>query len=303
MMLTLPTRGEITVLLSKSLWRTGLPHVTSMAQDGGDLVVVRQPSSVHGSPPGSRPILLPPGWRSRNLRSLRTATGDEARPNEYVDTNNDRLNGRNNNESPNSRSADNSGDEDIDRSRTDLIVVRDPKGNTKVLKVVKSKPDIVKPKSEQNTTTTTTNTELHGNSDKLSKDPYPCPQCGNCRCEKCRNSNILPGALCCNGRCECSAESCLDCCTCMTCVKSLFYHCARESDREYAYCTDDPCSCRPHRRCARWTCMSLITLVLPCLCCYLPGRGALEAYRQCYSQGRRGCQCSRWDSGEAYNSL
>ncbi|XP_001176098.2 protein sprouty homolog 3 [Strongylocentrotus purpuratus] len=274
-----------------------------MAQDGGDLVV-RQPTSVHGSPPGSRPILLPPGWRNRNLLALRSATGDEARPNDYVDTNNDRLNGRNNNESPNSRSAENSGDEG--HLRTDLIVVRGPKGKAKVLRVVKSKPDEKpKSKSEQSSPTTPTHGgDLHGKGDeKLSKDPFPCPQCGCCRCEKCKNSNRLPSTWCCNGRCEFSPECVLNCCTCMTCVKSLFYHCARESDTEYAYCTDDPCSCRPHRRCARWTCLSLLSLCLPCLCCYLPGRGALEAYRQCQSQGRQGCQCSRWENGEAYDAL
>ncbi|XP_072171236.1 uncharacterized protein [Diadema setosum] len=284
-------------LNDKSLWRTGLPHVTSMAQDGGDLVV-RQPSSVLGLPAVTRPTLLPPGWRSRNLRSLRTATGDEARPNDYVDPNTDRLNGRNNNESPNSLSSENSGDEGSEPSRTDLIVVSDPKGKAKVLKVIKPKDD------KREVIATTPDTELHSTSDNtLSKDPFPCPQCGYCRCEKCRRSNRLPEAWCCNGRCACSPESVLDCCTCLCCVQSLFYHCARESDREYAYCTDDPCSCRPHRRCARWTCLSVLTLVLPCLCCYLPGRGAIEAYRQCYSQGRRGCECSHWETSEVYSAL
>lgn len=262
-----------------------------MAQDGADLVV-RQPTSIHGSPAGNRPIRLPPGWCSRNLRSLKTATGEEAQPNEYVDTNTERFNSRNNNESLNSRSTENSSDEGSEPSRTDLIVVKDFKGQTKVLKVKhKEKEDLKEAASNS--------TELHGNCDeKLSKDPFPCPQCGNCRCDKCRKSSSLPGAFCCNGRVECSAESVLNCCTCLCCVKTLFYHCATDSDTEYAYCADDPCSCRPHRRCARWTCVSLLSLVLPCLCCYLPGRGALEAYRQCYSQGRQGCQCSRYEPGE-----
>lgn len=63
----------------------------------------------------------------------------------------------------------------------------------------------------------------------------------------------------------------LDCCTCMCCVKGLFYHCTDASvDEDTLY--RHPCSCKgPVRECAgRWGIMGLVSIFLPCLLCYLP---------------------------------
>lgn len=63
----------------------------------------------------------------------------------------------------------------------------------------------------------------------------------------------------------------LDCCTCMCCVKGLFYHCTDDSmDGDTLY--HHPCSCKgPVRECAgRWGIMGLVSIFLPCLLCYLP---------------------------------
>ncbi|XP_070620541.1 sprouty-related, EVH1 domain-containing protein 1-like [Erythrolamprus reginae] len=69
--------------------------------------------------------------------------------------------------------------------------------------------------------------------------------------------------------------------TCMWCAESMLYHCMSDSEGEYS----DPCSCdtgHPHF-CIRWLALATLSLVVPCMCCYLP----LHA---CYSCGER-CGC------------
>uniref|UniRef100_G3U8G3 Sprouty RTK signaling antagonist 3 n=1 Tax=Loxodonta africana TaxID=9785 RepID=G3U8G3_LOXAF len=59
-------------------------------------------------------------------------------------------------------------------------------------------------------------------------------------------------------------------------------------------CADEPCSCGPSSCFIRWAAMSLISLFLPCLCCYLPTRGCLHLCQQgCDSLRRPGCRCKR----------
>ena len=71
----------------------------------------------------------------------------------------------------------------------------------------------------------------------------------------------------------------LDCCTCMCCVKGLFYHCTKDSKDE-GQMADNPCSCTgPLRECVgRWGVMGLMSVFMPCLLCYLP----FEAYFKCH---------------------
>ena len=70
----------------------------------------------------------------------------------------------------------------------------------------------------------------------------------------------------------------LDCCTCMCCVKGLFYHCTKDTKDEGAM-EENPCSCEgPVSGClARWGVMGLMSVFMPCLLCYLP----FEAYFKC----------------------
>ena len=72
----------------------------------------------------------------------------------------------------------------------------------------------------------------------------------------------------------------LDCCTCMCCVKGLFYHCTKDSEDE-GRLAEYPCSCQgPVSQClARWGVMGLLSVVMPCLLCYLP----FEACSRCYN--------------------
>ena len=71
----------------------------------------------------------------------------------------------------------------------------------------------------------------------------------------------------------------LDCCTCMCCVKALFYHCTKDSKDE-GQLAEHPCSCKgPVSECVgRWGIMGLISIFLPCLLCYLP----FEACFRCH---------------------
>lgn len=71
----------------------------------------------------------------------------------------------------------------------------------------------------------------------------------------------------------------LDCCTCMCCVKGLFYHCTKDTKDE-GKMADNPCSCKgPVGECVgRWGVMGLMSVFMPCLWCYLP----FEAYFRCH---------------------
>ena len=61
----------------------------------------------------------------------------------------------------------------------------------------------------------------------------------------------------------------LECCTCICCVKALFYHCTKDRDLEGNW-ADQPCSCKgPGVECAaRWGILGILSLFMPCLCCY-----------------------------------
>ncbi|XP_067119713.1 protein sprouty homolog 2-like [Centruroides vittatus] len=128
----------------------------------------------------------------------------------------------------------------------------------------------------------------------IHRDSIICRQCGRCKCESCRSPKRLPAKWICNDKYLCSADNCIDYCSCLCCVKGLFYHLAKdyETDNE-ASCADRPCSCVPHERCPRWSCLALASLFLPCLCCYWPLRGCLKTTETCYAAySGHGCRCS-----------
>ncbi|XP_074794088.1 sprouty-related, EVH1 domain-containing protein 3 isoform X1 [Natator depressus] len=78
-----------------------------------------------------------------------------------------------------------------------------------------------------------------------------------------------------NGRGQCQdapdpVGRCVYQLTCMWCAESMLYHCMSDSEGEYS----DPCSCdlgHPHF-CIRWMALVALSLVVPCMCCYLPLR-------------------------------
>ena len=62
---------------------------------------------------------------------------------------------------------------------------------------------------------------------------------------------------------------CIECCSCLCCVKAIFYHCTknRELERNWA---DRPCTCEvPGTECAtRWGILGMLSIFLPCVLCY-----------------------------------
>ncbi|XP_054929620.2 protein sprouty [Dermacentor andersoni] len=106
------------------------------------------------------------------------------------------------------------------------------------------------------------------------EDSIICGRCGRCRCDACQGPRPLPSRWVCGDKVHCSAGALVDCCSCVCCAKGLFYHWAKDYDLDTdVSCADQPCSCAPHRRCARWACLGLLSLLLPCLCLYWPLRG------------------------------
>lgn len=118
---------------------------------------------------------------------------------------------------------------------------------------------------------------------------FICEECGHCKCAQCATARPLPSCWLCNQRCLCSPENLIDYGTCLCCVKGIFYHCSSDDEDT---CADDPCSCGPGSCCARWMAMGLLSLLMPCLCCYLPTFGCLKLCQKGYDAVKRpGCRC------------
>ena len=71
----------------------------------------------------------------------------------------------------------------------------------------------------------------------------------------------------------------VECCTCVCCVKAMFYHCTKD-DEEEGRVAEHPCSCRgPRDECLpRWGILGTLSLCLPCLWCYLPFKACEKFY-------------------------
>ncbi|XP_044043068.1 protein sprouty homolog 2 [Siniperca chuatsi] len=116
-----------------------------------------------------------------------------------------------------------------------------------------------------------------------------CADCGRCCCSECSRPRALPSCWMCGRRCVCSAQSAVEYGTCVCCVKGLFYHCSSDDEDT---CTDKPFSCTQSHCCARWATVSLLSLLFPCLLCYLPAKGCVAVCQCCYDRVKRpGCRC------------
>ncbi|KAM9836287.1 protein sprouty homolog 2 [Aulostomus maculatus] len=124
------------------------------------------------------------------------------------------------------------------------------------------------------------NPDLHSN----------CEDCGRCRCSECNRARALPSCWMCGRRCMCSAQNAMEYGTCVCCIKGLFYHCSSDDEDT---CADKPFSCTQAHCCVRWTTVSLLSLLLPCLLCYLPAKGCVAVCQSCYDRVTRpGCRCT-----------
>jgi len=126
--------------------------------------------------------------------------------------------------------------------------------------------------------------------DCASRQSIICPECGNCRCSACQQPRPLPECWLCDKKCLCSADTIIDYVSCLCCAKALFYHCS-ESDGGTS-CADNPCTCAPDRRVARWGSLAALSCVLPCLLFYWPLQCGKKAVETCYARhSRQGCRC------------
>ncbi|XP_013133995.1 PREDICTED: sprouty-related, EVH1 domain-containing protein 2 [Papilio polytes] len=83
------------------------------------------------------------------------------------------------------------------------------------------------------------------------------------------------------GACEFAPDccrTCIDCVSCIKCAQCMLYHCMSDAEGEFAM---HPCACnKPDDACAkRWIGVALLSLLVPCLCCYLPLRCAHRGAR------------------------
>lgn len=86
--------------------------------------------------------------------------------------------------------------------------------------------------------------------------------------------------------CGRDVEQVMEYCTCLCCVKGLFYHCTKDSYAEGSI-AEKPCACTPvGKNCVkRWTCLGVCSIFLPCLLCYIPAKGCLNVGKN-YKQHR-----------------
>lgn len=159
----------------------------------------------------------------------------------------------------------------LGQSRTEIIRVQ-PKSP-------QQSPEELKPLNEP----------LSAGQNGLHKHWDRCEECSRCRCPECMRPRVLPSCWLCGRRCMCSAQSAVEYGTCVCCVKGLFYHCSSDDEDT---CSDKPFSCSQPRCCTRWTTVSLLALLFPCLLCYLPARACVHACQSCYDRAARpGCRC------------
>jgi protein sprouty family protein 2 len=128
------------------------------------------------------------------------------------------------------------------------------------------------------------------------QDSIICSKCGKCKCRDCTQpQDCCTPRWICNRSVECSPDKAVEYCTCLCCVQCIFYHCYDERADDELSARDDPCACceRP-ACCRRWACMGLMSLCLPCLCCYWPLNCVSSMCKECHHRcSRRGCHCRK----------
>ncbi len=103
---------------------------------------------------------------------------------------------------------------------------------------------------------------------------------GKQTCVHCRES--FSASLNARGSCDDApdcARSCVEAATCLSCAKCLLYHCMSDSEGDYVH----PCECSnaDGHWMRRWTGLALLSVLVPCLCCYAPLIGCYRCGALC----------------------
>ncbi|XP_040581609.1 sprouty-related, EVH1 domain-containing protein 1 isoform X2 [Lepeophtheirus salmonis] len=114
-----------------------------------------------------------------------------------------------------------------------------------------------------------------------SSSPHP-----HLTCDRCRTSFSLES----NPRGSCpEAPDCvkktIEAVTCLQCAKCLLYHCMSDSEGDVLH----PCDCSnvDGHWARRWISLTLLSVLVPCLCCYIPLMGCYKCARKCRICGGR----------------
>lgn len=91
------------------------------------------------------------------------------------------------------------------------------------------------------------------------------------------------------GSCEYAPDpvlACINAATCISCAQCMLYHCMSDAEGEF---NEHPCSCdtsddQCHRR---WIGLALLSLLVPCLWCYLPLKACHHCGLRCHLYGGR----------------
>ncbi|KAG7483865.1 hypothetical protein MATL_G00042910 [Megalops atlanticus] len=115
--------------------------------------------------------------------------------------------------------------------------------------------------------------------------PRPAPSPRSSRCVYCRS--LFSASENGRGRCRDAPDPALLCLrqwTCVWCAESLLYHCASDPEGEFwepCSCEDQQASCLHPLCCARWAALLALSLLVPCMCCYLPLCACLRCGERC----------------------
>lgn len=119
-----------------------------------------------------------------------------------------------------------------------------------------------------------------------------CQKCGKCRCEACVKPRKLPQKWLCSSTVLCSKKTIIDGASCMCCVKGLFYHCTKDSERGEIDPNKEPCACTDNHSAARWGIMLPLVPLLPCLLAYPVLSACAQVTESVYAKcTASGCQC------------
>ncbi|XP_064635819.1 protein sprouty homolog 4-like [Lineus longissimus] len=97
------------------------------------------------------------------------------------------------------------------------------------------------------------------------------------RFHRCTHPVDPPYRYMCGGKCGYNANVCLHMTTCLCFVRGLFYHMYidEEIDEDFTS-ADAPCACTGPHCLGRWGCLAASSIIMPCLCCYIPLRCCME---------------------------
>ena len=117
------------------------------------------------------------------------------------------------------------------------------------------------------------------------EDSIICRRCGRCRCHACRAPRRLPERWLCDNSVHVSASSVVSCLSCMCAADAVLYHCGKDT-------LEDTSTGNIKGGKWRWMCAAALSLVFPCLCCYLPLKGCQKVTEAAYAKATsNGCRC------------